>query len=289
MTTTIHRIGLAAVTVLILALQGCGTSQVSKDISDEGVAGEVVFPRVEQDAWLKEGTFPNLDNLRTVAPGETKDQLYASFGRPHFREGMGDVREWDYVFNFRTGAGSAFVTCQYKVIFDKQGKAQSFHWLPATCADQLRKPTPAPVPVPVPAAVIVPVPPAPQKITLGTDGLFRFGGGTLGDLLPEGRHRVEKLAEDLHAPGRQVTRVEVTGHTDRIGGATSNELLSMARANAVRDLLVQNGIGRGAIHTAGMGARQPVVDCKTTLTRDALIACLMPNRRVDIEVSASQP
>ena len=284
MTTRTHRIGLAAVTGLILALQGCGTSQVSKNISNEGVAGEVVFPRIEQDAWLKEGTFPNLDNLRAVAPGMTKDQLFASFGRPHFREGMGGVREWDYVFNFRTGDGPAFVTCQYKVIFDTQGKAQTFHWLPASCADQLRKPMAAPAPKP--AAVVVPV---PQTITLGTDGLFRFGGGHLRDLLPEGRQRVEKLATDLRAPGRSVTRVAVTGHTDRIGSTSSNEVLSVERANTVRDLLVQNGVAGSVIRTAGMGERKPVVECKPDLAREALVACLSPNRRVEIEVSASQP
>lgn len=287
MTTRTQRIGLAAVTALILALQGCGTSQVSKNISDEGVAGEVVFPRIEQDAWLKEGTFPNLDNLRAVAPGMTKDQLYASFGRPHFREGMAGVREWDYVFNFRTGDGPAFVTCQYKVIFDTQGKAQTFHWQPASCADLLRKPVALPAPQPAP--VVVPVLAAPQKITLGTDGLFRFGGGNLRDLLPEGRQRVEKLAADLRAPGRSVTRVEVTGHTDRIGSTSSNDVLSVERANTVRDLLVQNGVASSLIRTAGMGERKPVVECKPALTHDALVACLSPNRRVEIEVSASQP
>lgn len=289
MKKSIHRAGFVLAGTLLVILQGCGTSSVSRNISDEGVAGEVVFPRIEQDAWLKEGTFPNLDNLRAVAPGVTKDQLYASLGRPHFREGMGDVREWDYVFNFRVGEGPAFVTCQYKVIFDKQGKAQTFHWLPANCVEQLRRPAPAPVPAPVPAAIVVPVAPVPQKIILGTDGLFRFGGGKPGDLLPEGRHRVEKLAEELRAPGRRTTRVEVTGHTDRIGSAASNEVLSMARANSVRDILVANGVPRGVIHTAGMGARQPVVDCKPTSARDALIECLTPNRRVEIEVSASQP
>ena len=48
------------------------------------------------------------------------------------------------------------------------------------------------------------------------------------------------------------------------------------------------GMG-GPAWTAGMGERKPVVECKSALARDALVACLSPNRRVEIEVSASQP
>ena len=57
---------------------------------------------------------------------------------PHFAEGMYGVREWDYTFNFRTGQGNAFTTCQFKVIFDKDAVAQTFHWQPAACADWMK-------------------------------------------------------------------------------------------------------------------------------------------------------
>lgn len=57
----------------------------------------------------------------------------------------------------------------------------------------------------------------------------------------------------------------------------------------MRDLLVQNGVAGSVIRTAGMGERKPVVECKPDLAREALVACLSPNRRIEIEVSASQP
>lgn len=66
----------------------------------------------------------------------SKDQLLDLLGKPHFSEGLVDVREWDYVFNLRTGPAPAFITCQYKVIFDSRHQAQSFHWQPASCAGQ---------------------------------------------------------------------------------------------------------------------------------------------------------
>ena len=101
----VNRAGTALAIAALLALAGCGTSTVSKNISDDGRAGEVVFPNIENDAWLKEGTYPNLDNLRRIAPGVSKDQLYDLVGRPHFRESLFGVREWDYIFNFRVPGG----------------------------------------------------------------------------------------------------------------------------------------------------------------------------------------
>ena len=91
------RICLAAMGVAALAaLQGC-TSYVSKGITDDGKAEELVWP-AERNARQPEGSFPNRDNLRAVRPGGTKNQLYGLLGRPHFEEGMFAVREWDYIF-----------------------------------------------------------------------------------------------------------------------------------------------------------------------------------------------
>lgn len=80
----------------------------------------------------------------------------------------------------------------------------------------------------------------------------------------------------------------MTGHTDRLGTESANEALSVARANTVRELLAQQGIDRNAIRTAGMGARQPVVQCPGAAKTPALVSCLQPNRRVDIEVAGEQ-
>ncbi|MET3442893.1 outer membrane protein OmpA-like peptidoglycan-associated protein [Variovorax paradoxus] len=278
--TQFHRFSaIAAGAAALLVLQGC-SSYVSKGITDDGKATEVVFPSIDNDAWLKEGTFPNLANLRAVAPGVTKDQLYDLLGRPHFREGMAGPREWDYIFHFRKADGGV-TTCQYKAIFDKDYKAQTFHWLPAGCGDVLAQPVAAVAPVPVP-------PPVLRKVTLGADGLFRFDGGSAADLMPEGRRKVEALARDIKGNVKSLTAISVTGHTDRLGSDSYNDALSLARANTVRELLVQQGIDGRAIRTQGMGKRQPVAECPGTRKTPELVSCLQPNRRVDIEVSGEQ-
>ena len=41
----------------------------------------VTFPD-RSDAWLKEGTFPNVDNVRKMMPGLSKNQVYALLEEP---------------------------------------------------------------------------------------------------------------------------------------------------------------------------------------------------------------
>src|SRR3546814_7157598 len=79
----------------------------SSDLSSEvRGAGAPVFPDLAT-ATFAGGTYPNVDNLRAIAPGMTKDQLYDLIGRPHFHEGVFGVREWNYLFNFRDADGNA--------------------------------------------------------------------------------------------------------------------------------------------------------------------------------------
>ncbi|XOT98610.1 outer membrane protein assembly factor BamE, partial [Alcaligenes pakistanensis] len=74
------------------------------------------------------GSYPNIDNLRQVREGVTRDQLYDLLGRPHFAEGF-KVREWDYLFHFNTAQG--IKTCQFKVLFDQDMLGRSFYWQPS--------------------------------------------------------------------------------------------------------------------------------------------------------------
>jgi OOP family OmpA-OmpF porin len=273
MNKQIKAAGTALAIAALLSLAACGTSTVSKNISDDGRAGEVVFPDIGKDAWLKEGTFPNLDNLRRIAPGVTKDQLYDLVGRPHFRESLFGVREWDYIFNFRVPGGVK--TCQYKVIYDTALRAQSFHWLPADCAELLKVASPPVARVAEKAAV-------PQRVELSADALFAFGRSGPADLLPQGRRELDTLAAGLRG-ARETSRMRITGHTDRLGSPSFNEQLSLARATTVRDHLVQAGVPARGMQVQGKGETEPKVQCEQK-RREELINCLAPNRRVEIEV-----
>ena len=58
---------------------------------------------------------------------------------------------------------------------------------------------------------------------------------------------------------KQNAKVTVTGFTDTVGSPALNMQLSQARANAVKNILVQNGVPAGSIMTSGNGESDPLV------------------------------
>lgn len=255
--------------VLVAAslLLGACSTHVSREISAEGVAGEVVFPDISR-AYEKDGTFPRLDDLRLVQAGMTKEQLYALLGAPHFAEGFFRVKEWDYLFHFRTDAGVK--TCQFKILFDREYISRSQHWQPADCAELLVQPVAA-------AAGS----PAPVRTTLEADGLFAFARAGMEDLSADGRERLQRLAGELKA-AQGLRSVDVLAYTDEIGSAQQNVVLAQRRAESVRSYLIAQGVPSGMVRALGMGAVDPVVQCDPRTGREARIRCLAPNRRVEV-------
>lgn len=71
--------------------------------------------------------------------------------------------------------------------------------------------------------------------------------------------------------------VIVTGHTDRVGSVEANDRLSLARAEAVRELLVGAGVARALITVAGPGERAPLVPTADEVAEPR-------NRRVEIKI-----
>lgn len=67
----------------------------------------------------------------------------------------------------------------------------------------------------------------------------------------------------------------VEGHTDTTGSAETNRVLSLARANSVRDYLGAQGVEAARISVVGLGPDQPVADNATSQGRAR-------NRRVEI-------
>lgn len=147
----------------------------------------------------------------------------------------------------------------------------------------------APPPAPVFVAPAPPPPPAPmpQKVSFSADSLFDFDKS---NVKPAGRVELDKLASDLRGVDYDV--IQVTGHTDRIGRQAYNQKLSTQRAEAVGNYLVTSaGIPAAKINARGVSGSEPVTqagDCKGTKVTPALITCLQPDRRVDIEVTGKR-
>ena len=58
-------------------------------------------------------------------------------------------------------------------------------------------------------------------------------------------------------------RLRITGHTDSTGDAAYNEELSMNRANAIKQALVERGIDAARLETSGTGEKQPIASNDT--------------------------
>jgi len=261
----------ASVTTLVLA--ACGN--VSHGIAKDGrSAGELLWPSPDTVTPMhKGGTFPNLANLRQMRAGLNKQQVSDLIGYPHFSEGVWGVHEWNYVFNFRRPGSDEITVCQYKVLFDDGKLAESFYWKPESCAALIEEPKPAPV--------VQTRDEAPRNFTLSADALFPFDKGDLADIKPEGRRALANMAAELSKHIDQVRRIHVVGYTDRLGSVAYNQRLSERRANAVKAALVEEGLPSTKIVADGQSERDPVKECPDG-PRVPLVACLAPNRRVEV-------
>ena len=160
------------------------------------------------------------------------------------------------------------------------------YWTPAMAIEEcdpdlVKKAEAAPAPAaPAPAPVAAPKP-AAKKVTLSADALFDFDKAVLRD---EGKAKLDKLSEDVKGLNLEV--IIATGHADRFGTDAYNQKLSEKRAQAVKAYLTDKGIEANRIFAEGKGETQPVTkpgDCKGPKSKK-VIACLQPDRRVDIEV-----
>ena len=105
--------------------------------------------------------------------------------------------------------------------------------------------------------------------------LFATGQSTLN---AGARTNLDKL--DVVLNRYPDTNLEIDGHTDNVGSDASNQALSERRADAVAAYLMQNGIARARIKTAGKGESFP----KYTNDNESGRA---GNRRVEFQITAN--
>lgn len=77
------------------------------------------------------------------------------------------------------------------------------------------------------------------------------------------------------------TMVEIIGYTDSTGSATTNNALSLRRANAVSNYLRFQGVDGNRIVTDGLGSQKPIASNATSMGREQ-------NRRVEITLINKQ-
>jgi len=120
-----------------------------------------------------------------------------------------------------------------------------------------------------------------EKFSLSGDAMFVFGG----DRLTSGAAAsLDRLAESIKG-WTAIEAVNLVGHTDRLrsdGDEKKNQQLSEHRAERIKQYLVSKGIPADKVHTRGAGSSKPIVTCPKKLSKEAMVSCLQPNRRVEI-------
>jgi outer membrane protein OmpA-like peptidoglycan-associated protein len=103
---------------------------------------------------------------------------------------------------------------------------------------------------------------------------LRFPAGQA--TLPAGElASLDRLATLLKAHPELTARIE--GHTDSLGGEALNQALSLQRAEAVRQAIVERGVDEGRLSAEGLGPASPIADNATAEGRGK-------NRRVEVYI-----
>lgn len=127
------------------------------------------------------------------------------------------------------------------------------------------------------------------RYSLSTDALFAFGRGDAGAISPKGRAELSKAAAQIRTHSTDgVSCIAVRGHADPIGSVADNRRLSEQRARTVGQLLADEGLPTERVVTEGIGSVEQVVFCPSNRSREALIACNAPNRRVEVVVQGEK-
>lgn len=116
----------------------------------------------------------------------------------------------------------------------------------------------------------------PLKVGLITTMANIFFDIGKSSLQTESIAELEKIKEFLISS--PTLKVRINGHTDNVGNATVNKILSKKRAQAVIDFLVQNGIQEDRLSAEGYGQERPIVSNDDEKDGREL------NRRTEIEV-----
>lgn len=120
-----------------------------------------------------------------------------------------------------------------------------------------------------------------EKFTLSGDALFVFG---TDQFVSGASASLDKLADAIKE-WAEIREVKLIGYTDRLrtdGNESKNQKLSEERAERIKQYLAAKGIPADRIHTLGGGSSKPVVTCSNKMSKAKQVACLQPNRRVEI-------
>ncbi len=110
-------------------------------------------------------------------------------------------------------------------------------------------------------------------VTFRSDNQFDVGSFTLK---PGAQNDIARIAQIVKEYDK--TNVMISGHTDATGSDETNQRLSERRAEAVKNIMLAQGVAPARLSTLGFGKSQPVADNSTAYGRQL-------NRRVALTIT----
>lgn len=288
-----------AVTTAIPAVPGTLTGSIKIQGVNFDIVGIVpiterfsAFGRLGLNYAQARDAFVGTGSVTVTNPNPSKNALNYKFGA-----GLG--------FNFSPALGMRLEAERYRINDAVGNKGDiDMYSLGLVYRFGVEKPTPPPPLVQrelkperviveakaVPVIVPIPVPSPRRKMVFAADSsvdsLFDFNKSTVK---PGGKVALDKFISELN--GTSYDLILVTGHTDRIGSDAYNKKLSTERAEAVKAYLVEFAhVPAEIIQTSGKYSSEPITqpgECVGKKRTQKLIACLAPDRRVEVEVTAT--
>lgn len=114
-----------------------------------------------------------------------------------------------------------------------------------------------------------------EQVRIDSRVLFGFDSAVLTDA---GKLELDLLLSDIQALN-SIESILVVGHTDSVGSASYNQMLSERRATSVRDYIAAN-LSFDNVSMEGRGEKEPIADNSTAEGRER-------NRRVEVFVDGT--
>jgi len=205
---------------------------------------EIYFPAIEK-SYLKQVKRYEYATAARLGEGLSKDQIRHLLGNPQFSEGIFAVKINKNLAERLSWKGEACESMMLRSIYGQQS------------SDAL----------PVLSAA------GSANILFAFD---RYDAGAI----QQGLQSAAVIARKIKDSGSN-RAVIVSGFADRIGNTVYNQRLSAQRANTVADLLVLYGVEASRIQINANGSTEQYKYCEGKYS-NALVACLAPNRRVNM-------
>ncbi len=138
--------------------------------------------------------------------------------------------------------------------------------------------------VPKPVARVAPKPVVPVVETEQRTLYFDFNRATL---TPEDITKLDSLAAVINN-STAITNVTIHGFTDQIGTDSYNNALAQKRVDTAKAYLDSKSRLKAEGDIKGLGKSAPDAACTSIKKRDAKIACMAKERRVEIEFNAQK-